>query len=166
MDLNVFYTALAATAATLLGLLFVAIQLNVNRLAGDPRSRWKALALSSFHSFTLVLTMALFAFVPRYWPIALLLAPLLGMWRQVQTWLPFWQLSSSGRLERLHETFWLLIGPALIYLGLMASGLRMLLAGSDADTQANTATCFIILLAILLRNSWRLLVEAPQEETN
>lgn len=51
MDLDIFYTALATVAATLVGLLFTAIQQNAERLS-DPHNRWRAIAVSTFYYST------------------------------------------------------------------------------------------------------------------
>jgi hypothetical protein len=64
MDLNLFYSALAAATATLLGLLFVAIQLNMERLLKEPTGQWKALAVSTFQTYVLLLIVSLFSFMP------------------------------------------------------------------------------------------------------
>jgi hypothetical protein len=82
MDLDIFYTALATVAATLLGLLFIAIQQNAERLH-DPHSRWRALAVSTFYSYTVILVVALFTFIPIMRTPTLWVACLIGIWRQV-----------------------------------------------------------------------------------
>ncbi len=166
MDLNTFYTVLATAAATLLGLLFIAIQPNIHRLSNDPQNRWKALAVSTFYTYTLILVMALFTFIPTFRPQTVLVASLMGIWRQLRTWLPVWQLTAQGRYERLRETFWMLVGPVLIYAGLIYSSSQLPQGKGDEATEANIATAFIVLLVIVLRNSWRLLVEIPSEHVN
>ncbi len=163
MDLNVFYTAMAGATATLLGLLFVAVQPHIELLFGDPQGRWKALAISTFNLYALILVMALFAFIPTFRPASLIVGPILGTWRQLRTWLPVWRQATKGRYERLRETFWLLVAPVLVFAALIYSAAQLIGGTGGAPTEAGIASCFIILLAIVLRNSWRLLVEIPSE---
>jgi hypothetical protein len=49
-----FYAAMATSAATVIGLLFVAVQLRAGRIAGDQSDRWWAIAFSTFYAFLTV----------------------------------------------------------------------------------------------------------------
>ena len=164
MDLNIFYTVLATAAATLLGLLFIAIQPNIERLANHPQNHWKALATSTFHIYTWVFVMSLFGFIPAYRSPTFLVASLLGIWRQVRTWAPVWQLTSKGRFERLRETLWLVVGRILIYGALIYYSSQLQQGKGTDEIETNIATAFVILMVIVLRNTWRLLVEIPIEQ--
>ncbi len=163
MDLNIFYTALATVAATLLGLLFIAIQQNGERLY-DPHNRWHALAVSTFYSYTVILVVALFTFIPLLRAQALALGCLIGIWRQVGAWLPVWRLTVAGRLARLRETFWMLLSPVFLYASLLYASFHLQQGKGDEASESSMAAVFIVLLVIVLRNSWRLLVEIPGEE--
>ncbi len=81
MGLNLFYSALAAVTATLLGLLFVAIQLNMDRLLKEPTGQWKALAVSTFQTYVLLLVVSLFAFMPLLRSVVLWIAVIIGILR-------------------------------------------------------------------------------------
>ncbi len=164
MDLSVFYTALAGVSATLLGLLFVAVQQNITRLSKGPRTRWNALADSTFQAYALLLGMALFTFVPIFRAPVLLGASVLGIMRQVRTWLPVWKLSAQGRAERLRETFWLMVGPVIFYALIIYWSIQLRQGKGDDWLEASLAAALISLLLILLRNSWRLLIQIPSEE--
>jgi hypothetical protein len=164
MDLNIFYTVLATAAATLLGLLFIAIQPNIERLSNDPKNHWKALATSTFHIYTWVFIMSLFGFIPAYRAPTFLVASVLGIWRQLRTWAPVWQLTFKGRFERLRETLWLLIGPILVYGALIYYSTQLQHGKGTDEIETNIATAFVILMVIVLRNTWRLLVEIPSEQ--
>ena len=163
MDLNIFYTALATVAATLLGLLFIAIQQNAERLH-DPHNRWRALAVSTFYSYTVILVAALFTFIPLLRAPTLLVACLVGIWRQVGAWLPVWRVTEAGRFARLRETFWTLVSPVFLYASLMYAAARLHQGKGDDASESSIAAVFVVLLVIVLRNSWRLLVEIPGEE--
>jgi hypothetical protein len=58
--------------------------------------------------------MALFTFVPTFRTPTLLVASLLGILRQLRTWLPVWKLTAQGRYKRIRETIWMLVGPVCI----------------------------------------------------
>ncbi len=165
MDSNLFYSVLAAATATLLGLLFIAVQPNIDLLFNGSKGHWKALALSTFQTYSLILAVSLFAFVPLLRMQALLVACALGIWRQSATWLPEWRLSSAGRFSRLRETFWLLIGPVSIYLWLVFLAFHLVHGKGSEGTETNIAVALIILLFIVLRNSWRLLIQIPSEQS-
>jgi cytochrome b561 len=163
LDPNIFYTVLAAATATLLGLLFIAVQPNIAGFSKDPQSRWKALAISTFHIYTWVFVMSLFGFIPVYRAQMFRIAPLLGIWRQLRTRLPVWQ-TSKGRFERWRETLWLLIAPVLIYAALIYFSFQLHRGLGTDEVETNIATAFVIFMVIVLRNTWRLLVEIPSEE--
>ncbi len=163
MDLNVFYTVLAGVTATLLGLLFVAVQQNLARLARGPRTRWNAIADSTFQTYALLLAMSLFTFIPFFRAPVLLCASAFGIVRQVRTWLPIWKLTTQGRAERLRETFWLMIGPVIMYTLVIIWSSQLRQGKGDEWLEASLATAFISLLLILIRNSWRLLVQIPSD---
>ncbi len=164
MDINIFYSVLAGATATLLGLLFIAVQPNIDILFNDSKRHWKALAFSTFQSYGLILVVSLFAFVPLLRMQVLLGACAVGIWRQLATWLPEWRLKTSGRWSRLRETFWLLIGPVSIYLWLIYLAFQLIRGKGSEGTETNIAVALIILLSVVLRNSWRLLVEIPSEQ--
>ncbi len=166
MDLNVFYTALSGVAATLLGLLFVAVQQNIARLSSGPRTRWNALADATFQTYALLLAMALFTFIPIFRTPILLGFSVLGIMRQVRTWLPVWKLTTQGRAARLRETFWLMVSPVILYAWVIFWASQLRQGRGDEWLETNLATAFIGLLLVLIRNSWRLLTQIPQEEPN
>src|ERR1043165_2422027 len=104
MDLNISYTVLATAAATLLGLLFIAIQPNIERLSNDPQNHWKALATSTFHIYTWVFLLSIFSFIPAFRSPSFLIAALLEIWRQLRACAPVWQLKTKGRFERVRRS--------------------------------------------------------------
>jgi hypothetical protein len=164
MDLNIFYTVLATAAATLLGLLFIAIQPNIQRLSADPQNHWKALATSTFHIYTSVFVLSLFSFIPAYRAPTIIIAAVLGIWRQLRTWEPVWRQTVKARFERWRETFWLLLGPVVTYGALLYSASQLQQGKGSDGIETNIATVFVILMVIVLRNTWRLLVEIPSEQ--
>ena len=164
MDLNLFYSIIAGAAGTLLGLLFVAVQPNIDRLSGYPHQRWKALAVATFYSYLLLLLMALFTLVPVLRAQAIIVCSAIGVVRQFRLWLPVWRLTDQGQFERIRETFWLLLGPVLTYAALIYFSILLLQGINNVGLEANIAVAFIFLLALVLRNSWRLLIDIPSEQ--
>ena len=164
MDTNVFYTVLAGVTATLVGLLFVAVQQNITRLSRGPGTRWNAIAISTFQTYWLILAMSLFTFIPFFRAPVLAIASVLGILRQVRTWLPVWKLTTQGRVARLRETFWLMVGPVIIYALIIYGALQLQQGKGDERLEASLATAFSGLLLSVLRNSWTLLIQIPSEE--
>jgi hypothetical protein len=148
----------------LIGLLFIAIQPKIGRFSMNPQRCWKALATSTFHSYSLILLMSKFTFLPALPTLILLAASLLGIARQLSNWRPVWRLTTQGNSDRLRDTFWLVIGPLIIYGWLIFSATQLRQRMGDARTELNIAVALIVLLITVLRNSWRLLVEIPSDQ--
>ena len=76
-----FFTAVAGVAATLVGLLFVALALNPAVMADDGPTGLRTWAGQTFHSFLMVLVFALVVLIPDTGPLALgLPVVILGVW--------------------------------------------------------------------------------------
>ena len=163
MDLNVFYSVLAGATATLLGLLFLAIQPNIGRIFNDPEGQGRALAVSTFQTYGQILVVCLFTFTVLLRAEVIELAALLGIWRQVRTWLPVWRLTAKARRTRLQETFWVFVAPTLLDAWLFYLATLLQRGMGNDTTETNIAVSLIVLLVIVLRNSWRLLIEIPSE---
>src|SRR5512142_2463982 len=124
MDTTIFYSVLAGATATLLGLLFIAIQPNLDILLNEPTGQWKALAISTFQTYVLLLIVSLFSFMPLLRPLVLWIAALIGVLRQLRAWLPVWK-TGHGQWERLLETLWLFVAPALMWAWLAFSASQL-----------------------------------------
>lgn len=66
-----FFTTVAAVSATLVGLLFVSLSLNRERISAESNRELMRLARRSFSDFLLVLMLALFFLIPHQGRIAL-----------------------------------------------------------------------------------------------
>src|SRR5215212_5416053 len=84
-DWHDFFTAVAGIAATLVGLLFVALALNPAVMADDGPAGLRTWAGQTFHNFLIVLAVALVVLIPDTGPLGLGL-PLfiLGVWGVVR----------------------------------------------------------------------------------
>ncbi len=168
MDFTNFYLASAAAAATLLGLLFVAIQINLDTFARDPDNRWRAVARLTYTTFVMLFVLPLLFLIPGLGSgvrgAIILTVVVVSVFRILQAWLPVWRGVFRGRGERLWQTAWLLIGPLLAYLSLGDLGLALFRGEASGATDLNIAFIVVGLFGLALRNSWNLLVEVAAEQ--
>jgi hypothetical protein len=167
LDWKTFFAAIGGISATLAGLLFVAMQINLDLLVSDPGNRWRATARSTFSVYTLLITMSLFYLLPaldqRGRAAILLVLTLFGIFRAARTWWPVWKNRLQKPQERLVETFWMLVGPVLTYGILGYNALDLYNTSNPDSTTFGIAITFIALLVVALRNSWNLVFEVTYE---
>ncbi|MGH7764253.1 MAG: hypothetical protein ACREOM_07540 [Candidatus Dormibacteraceae bacterium] len=165
-DWNLFFATAAGSAATLLGLIFVATQLHVNVFA-DPTNRWAALAQSTLSILSVVFGLSLFDLVPsltlRLRGELIFLVIAVALWRVFKTWWPVFRVTEQGGWQRIGQSFWLLIVPILAYLYLLVGAIQLGLG--DATALVNIAGAFMSLFAIALRNARRLVVSVERKPT-
>jgi H+/Cl- antiporter ClcA len=161
-----FFLGMSAASATLAGLLFVGIQFNIDTLVTNPGSRWYAVARSTFSTYTMLLLVPLVLVIPTTTlstiATVLAIAGVLGAAGAVRTWLPVWK-SILRRQERLWQSFWLLFSPLFVYALLTWNGLLLFGSSDPRPILLTISYDLIILFAIALRNSWRILVEVTLE---
>jgi hypothetical protein len=158
-----FYSTMATAAATVIGLLFVAVQLSAERIAGDQSDRWWAIAFSTFYAFLTVFFLPLAYLSPTLKPhghaVLTLILAVVYVFRMAQTSLLIWHGMFRRRGDRLWETFWNLLGPLIVYSLLGYDAAKTLLSGSSGPMDDRISTLLVVLFAIALRNSWHLVVE-------
>jgi hypothetical protein len=163
-DWNLFFATAAGSAATLVGLLFVATQLNP-AIFKDPTNRWAALAQSSLTVLSLVFIIALFFLIPALDLISrgytILVLVTVAVWRTVTIWWPVVKIAEKGRRHRLAQSLWLLVVPFLVYTYLVIGAVQSI--RGDSGATFTVAFAFLALFAIALRNAWRLVVSATHE---
>ena len=163
-DWNLFFATAAGSAATLVGLLFVATQLNL-AIFKDPTNRWAALAQSSLTVLSLIFIVALFFLIPaldlRARGDIIVIVVTFAVWRTVTIWWPVVKIAEKGRRHRLAQSFWLLIVPFLIYAYLITGAIQLI--QENVSATLTVASAFLALFAVALRNSWRLVVSAVHE---
>lgn len=166
MDWNSFFLGAAGAAATLMGLLFVGVQFQIETLMADLR--WQAVARSTFSMYVCLFVMPLVLVIPTLnnsaRAIALLIVTAIGIARTARTWLPVWRSRQQRQSERLWQTFWLLVGPIAVYLGVAASAIRLYSANQADAIFTGIALTLIGFFPIVLRNSWNLLFEIAAEK--
>ncbi len=166
MDWNPFFLTAAGAAATLMGLLFVGVQFQIETLMSDLR--WQAVARSTFTMYVFLFIIPLALVIPSFnnaeHALALLIMTGLGVIRGVRTWLPVWRSREQRRRERLWQTLWLLVGPLVAYLAVGISAVQLYSAKQTDDIYTGLAWTLIGFFPIVLRNSWNLLFEIAAEK--
>jgi len=162
-----FFTTLAGAAATVLALLFVAVQLMADRVEGDQKDRWWAIAFSTFYLFLTVFFVSLSQLSPvlksHGRAVTTLVLVIIYIFRITGSSFLIWHSMFRRRGERMWETFWNLAAPLIIYVLLGFDSLRILLGGQGQLDQP-TALLIAILFGLALRNSWHLMVEGVFEK--
>jgi hypothetical protein len=153
-----FYTVTAAAAATLLGLLFVAVSMHATAIMGEGHEASKRMAEQAFQNYLAVILVSLLALFPQlqlrsFGLIALALTAVGDVWvlvRLIQAltrphdredWLP-----------SLRRHFASLIGYALLFY----AALRMSLG--DSDSRNAFAVAVMVLVSSATVMSWELLI--------
>jgi hypothetical protein len=159
-----FYIVSAGAAATLVGLLFVAVQIGPTLQVSGAIGRRHAMARSTFTVFAILFALSLFLLLPGLSTstraLVVLAAGIIGIGRAVTTWVPVWKDKLQGRVEfRLWQTAWLLLGPVLAYALLIVAAVEQLQVSDTTALDKGAAGWFIMLFVIGIRNSWNLLVE-------
>jgi hypothetical protein len=165
-DWNVFFATSAGSAATLVGLLFVATQLHLGVFA-DPKNRWAALAQSTLTILSVNFALSLFFLMPILGPQirgeVVVLAVGVAVWRGIRIWWPVVRITESGRRHRLAQSFWLLLLPDIVYVYLLTGGVGLI--RGDSTAVLNVGGALLSLFLVCLRNAWRLVVNVEQETT-
>ncbi len=163
MDWSNFYMATAGASAALLGLLFVAMQIHLDIIAADASGRWLAIARSTFYNFVTLFALSLLMLFPtsdnRLRGTIVVFIGGFGIFRLLTAWLPVWRGVFTGRRERLTEILWMIAVPLSAYILLIVFAREMIRSQEIEAALGNIAFCVVGLFLIVLRNSWRLLVE-------
>lgn len=168
-DWNLFFATAAGSAATLVGLLFVATQLHIE-VFKDPMNRWAALAQATLTILSVIFILALFFIVPlpnsslRIRGEIIVIVVGFSLWRTIAGWWPVVRIAERGRRHRIVQSFWLLILPLIVYAYLVMGALELIQEQSDGTLTVGSA--LLALFAIALRNAWRLVVAVAQEPTS
>ena len=159
-----FYTLAGGAAATLLGLLFVAVSLNLRLFTDPAHPDLQSEAVSTFSSFLYLVLIALVALMPDLdpeglaWPFLIFsLIELVNTQREV------------GRARRLLGSGWrgylLELAPTLCYLGVAAAAAAALLGSEGWLTSGWMVAIVATLLGSSTGNAWELLLRAATADT-
>ncbi len=162
-DVSGFYTASAGAAAALLGLLFVAMQIQPDRLPPAFRQRRQALAQSTFSIYTHLFLTALLFLIPglssqtQGWVV--LAGAVLGIYRTVRTWTPVWKAFARDAPERLWQMVWVLVGPIAMYVLISYFCVESIATPAPTQLALEATGVFVGLFFVVIRNTWNLLME-------
>lgn len=154
---RVFYEALATASATLAGLVFVAVTLNVGTLTREGGKSWLSLAFNTFEDLLMMLIISLFFLVPNLGHIAIACvlfsnAPL-SLVRVLLLLKGFTRKNypySSRRFIVLSLVF-----PSIVFAGLILTGLGLIF-GHNGYLYLLVAVLTILLVSAS-RTAWYLL---------
>jgi len=151
-----FYLLMGTAAATLVGLLFVAISLGSNLVLSDSAGMVRTFMTPSLIIFTAVLMIAAICTIPIRTPgvVGLLLMPvgLGGLARIGMVLLGFAQHSGVWTFERSHK-MWYVLAPGAGY-GLVLAAAAAIALASTEQALATLALATVVLLLTGIRNTW------------
>jgi hypothetical protein len=157
-----FYITMGTASASLIGLLFVALSLNLDAITADSRDDLRAFAEQAFNSFSSVLLIAVFFLVPEQSHGILgglyVLLGLIAGYRILRRAPAIWRGRSRDRLGA--AAFWRFVLPTAATLGLAAAGIGLMLGQPSALYWL--VTVIIGLLMSAARSSWDLLVKVGE----
>jgi hypothetical protein len=152
------YSVTGGSAATLLGLLFVAVSINASTALGEMHQNSRRLAEQAFQNYLIVMLVSLFALFPSLEQsdlgyVTLGLSALRGVWAVVRLyWAAKEPYDVESRMKSLRRQLPSLIGFAL----LIYAALYMALGARDTRTTFAIATVTLLFSATTL--AWELLL--------
>jgi hypothetical protein len=157
-----FYLTMGTASASLIGLLFVALSLNLDAITETSNDDLRALAEQSFNSFSLVLLIAVVFLIPSGNPasygVAYLVLGVGAGYRMLRRAPVVWR---SRRRDRLGEgVFWRFVLPGFAILILVVSGFGLIFGQPSALYWL--VSVIIGLLMSAARSSWDLLVKVGE----
>jgi hypothetical protein len=158
-----FYVTMGTASASLIGLLFVALSINLDAITGPSRDDLRAFAEQAFASFSTVLLIAVLFLIPTGGPSSigvayLVLGGVAGA-RMLRRAPAVWRVLRQGQLGE--AVFWRFVLPAAAVVGLLASGLGLIVGQPSALYWL--VAVIIGLLMSAARSSWDLLVKVSED---
>jgi hypothetical protein len=155
-----FFEAVAVCTATLMGLIFLAISLKLDVFRQSKNENMRQIAWQTFANFFFLLMFGLVFLVPRLSALTLSL-PLLIM-GATAIGITISQAIRTARAGfRLPDVLNESVPSLVAYLGMMTVAILIITHVMDSLVWLLPVT--IVLLAVAVRNAWRLLVGAPAE---
>jgi hypothetical protein len=161
-----FYVLVGTAAVTLLGLLFVAVSLNLEVIAGEGHADLRGRAVLTFNSFLYILIFALIFLIPDQTPALLgwplLLVGGLGVYTLSQNLRRIWQARDQAHPPGRGFLFWRVILPICWSVALLVV---------SATVVAGQTTWLIWLVPVFMarliaavRNAWDLLLHVGHDK--
>lgn len=158
-----FYFALGTAAATLTGLLFVAVSLHLDQFSGEGSPKLRAFAFKTLVGFVNLLFLSLYFLVPHPTPLGLALSLILtsliaGVMLGRQTsFRVLWIRKLGG-----WRFFWRFLMPELGQAGIVV--VAVLLYFDQTSMLPLLVPLMLLLLGTNVLNAWDLLVQVGQEK--
>ncbi len=153
-----FYSVIGGSAATLLGLLFVAVSINAAAVLNEAHQNSRRLAEQAFQNYLTVMMVSLLAIFPTmeistFGIVTLAVTAVWGVWVLVRLYLALRRPYDPGlRLQSLRRQFSSLVGFGM----LIFAAVRM--AFNLGDSRNLFAIATIVLLFSATTVSWQLLL--------
>lgn len=160
-----FYTFCAivlSAATTLMGLLFVAVQFNVDRRGHKLGSAWLSLARSTINIYVVLFLIPLVLLLPdlqdRTRAGLILTLATFSIVRQFVCWAPAWRIGAESSRHILFRLAWLLLAPVCAFGTVVHSAATFLWWQSPVQHQS-LSLALLGLFIVALRNSWNLVLQ-------
>ena len=156
-----FYMLAGASAASLIGLLFVAVSMHIDTIVSLQKTEAvRALADQTFRNLIMILSFAFIFTIPNSTQegtgVALFILGLMGFWRTIWLWTKFGRLSKIHILKADQLMQGLLIPNTICYLVLI--GISISLFRGSVDTLNWMVLVVIYLTIAALISAWTLMV--------
>jgi hypothetical protein len=160
-----FYMLVGASAASLIGLLFITLSIHIDTLVSlQKNDAVRALADQTFRNFIIILSFAFIFTIPNPTPqgtgIPLLILGLLGFWRTVWLWTKFGRISKIHILKAEQLLRQLLIPNTICYLALI--GISISLFQGSVDILRWMVFVVIYLTIAALISAWTLMIRLAE----
>ncbi|MDQ1254511.1 MAG: hypothetical protein QG646_3772 [Euryarchaeota archaeon] len=156
-----FYMLAGTAAASLIGLLFIAVSMHIDTIVSLQKTdAVRALADQTFRNLIIILSFAFIFTIPNPTPqgtgISLLFLGLLGFWRTIWLWTKFYRISKIHILKAEQLMRQLLIPNTICYLALI--GISISLFQGSVDILRWMVLVVIYLTIAALISAWTLMV--------
>lgn len=160
---QIFYATIATAAATLVGLLFVAMSLNVRMFTGNKNIGLKKLAILTLTNFLYIIIFALIFLIPRQGPIGLGLPLMCNGLAGLMSTIPHLRtlLSNIPQGISRRNTYIRAAMTLVAFVVLIIVSFLVMVRASTASLYWLVAP-MILLLISASRNTWSLLISVRE----
>jgi hypothetical protein len=160
---QIFYATIATAAATLVGLLFVAMSLNVRMFTGNKNIGLKKLAILTLTNFLYIIIFALIFLIPRQGPIGLGLPLMCNGFAGLMSTIPHLRtlLSNIPQGISRRNTYIRAAMTLVAFAVLIIVSFLVMVRASTASLYWLVAP-MILLLISASRNTWSLLISVRE----
>ena len=160
---QIFYATIATAAATLVGLLFVAMSLNVRMFTGNKNIGLKKLAILTLTNFLYIIIFALIFLIPRQGPIGLGLPLMCNGFAGLMSTIPHLRtlLSNIPQGISRRNTYIRAAMTLVAFVVLIVVSFLVMVRASTASLYWLVAP-MILLLISASRNTWSLLISVRE----